>query len=373
MSGVLKILFVSLYVLSSVNAEAFKKRDKTSDSVPVEIKWDNTLVLPALDGKANIGVAGVFSGFVGDRLMIAGGANFPDAAPWDGGHKTWWKDVYLLDVTTSQWTFVKDALPRALAYGISIQLPEGVLCIGGCDAGHCYQDVFLMGWKNGKLSISSEWPSLPVPLANATGALLGHRIFVAGGQESMEKQEASSHFYMLDLSDLKRGWQELPAWPGSSRGYAVSAVQNDGMDMCFYLFSGRDYRADGYMNVLTDGYVYNPRLNNWKKLDGRFPVMAGTALRIEGEYICLLGGVPGLIPGSEQHPGFDNTVRLFHTPTGMVDSIPVPFSVAVTTNVARKGQVFYITSGEIKPGIRTSSVLKGEYSIFSNRKNKKNK
>ena len=46
-------------------------------------------VLPASeDGKPNPGVAGVFSGITDQYLIIAGGANFPDKRPWDGGIKT---------------------------------------------------------------------------------------------------------------------------------------------------------------------------------------------------------------------------------------------------------------------------------------------
>jgi hypothetical protein len=36
------------------------------------------------------GFAGCFAGLSGGRLLVAGGANFPDGVmPWDGGKKTW--------------------------------------------------------------------------------------------------------------------------------------------------------------------------------------------------------------------------------------------------------------------------------------------
>lgn len=42
------------------------------------IRWDSSLTLPQIDGKPNIGIAGVFSGRIDGKLLIAGGANFPD-------------------------------------------------------------------------------------------------------------------------------------------------------------------------------------------------------------------------------------------------------------------------------------------------------
>lgn len=45
------------------------------------IRWDSSLTLPQIDGKPNIGIAGVFSGRIDGKLLIAGGAIFPTAHP----------------------------------------------------------------------------------------------------------------------------------------------------------------------------------------------------------------------------------------------------------------------------------------------------
>ena len=71
----------------------------------------------------------------GGALIVAGGANFPDKMPWDGGAKVWWGDIWVLENfsrLTPSW--VRDRtfkLPRRIAYGISVSLPEGVVCVGG--------------------------------------------------------------------------------------------------------------------------------------------------------------------------------------------------------------------------------------------------
>ena len=149
-----------------------------------KIKWDNSLTLPDLDDRPNIGVAGAFSGFIGDNLIIAGGANFPNATPWNGGNKTYWNTIYCINITqpTSKWLVLPQSMPKALAYGNSIELPTGILCIGGCDSTQCYNDVFQIQLIDGQINIDTNWPALPVPLANATASLLGDKIYLAGGQ-----------------------------------------------------------------------------------------------------------------------------------------------------------------------------------------------
>lgn len=335
-----------------------------------KIEWDNSLTLPDLNGKPNIGVAGAFSGIISDNLIIAGGANFPNATPWNGGNKTWWNTIYYINITrpTSKWYISSESMPKVLAYGNSIELPTGLLCIGGCDSTQCYNDVFQIQLINGQIKIDTDWPALPVPLANATASLLEDKIYIAGGQTSMKNAEATKHFFVLDLNKRNVGWKELPSWPGEPRGYAVSTSQSDGFDKCFYLFSGRNFKTDGSMKILTDGYAFNPRLKSWKKLKQSFPVMAGNALSFGTNHILFLGGVPQLIPGSDNHPGFDNTIRLYHTITqNLIKKEVVPYPIPVTTNVAQNNNSFFIGSGEIKPGIRTPHILKGEIIPFEKR------
>ena len=187
MSNTSKITILFLACLLNLPCLQANIHDTSKSTEMEKIKWDNSLTLPEIDGRANIGVAGAFSGFIGNNLVIAGGANFPDMTPWNGGHKTWWNTLYYIDISdpTAKWNIVRDCMPKALAYGISIELPYGLLCIGGCDDSQCYKDVFLLQIKNGKIEVDTNWPSLPVPLANATGVLLDNKVYIAGGQESM--------------------------------------------------------------------------------------------------------------------------------------------------------------------------------------------
>lgn len=346
------ILCLSLIVLS-MSTSCFRKEEKR-----IEAQWENALLLPGCAGMPeNIGLAGAYSGIVEGKLLVLGGANFPDRYPWEGGTKTWWSALYSYDLDTKNWSVFDDFLGRPLAYGVSISLTEGLLCIGGCDRVQCSNKVFLIKKERDSFVIDSvSYPSLPVPLANATGAVCGNCIYIAGGQESMVNERSTHHFYMLDLLHKEKGWQKMPAWDGPSLSYAVGVVQSGK----FYLFSGRSYAPDKAMTEYTEGYVFEPDSKQWDKLTDTFPVMAGTAVPYENDKIILLGGVEELLPTSPEHPGFSRKVRILSTETNrLIDTIDCPYPIPVTTNAVYTQDIVYIVSGEVQPGIRTPLILKG--------------
>lgn len=351
----LKFIIPLALLLAAAAAPARGAEATTQLTRTDAIVWDDALHLPAAnDSTAHRGLAGVFAGKTGGKLVIAGGANFPGAMPWEGGEKRWYGDVYLYDETNGWQTF-PDALPRPAAYGVSVTLPGGMLCIGGCDASRCMNEVYLLTVENGAPRIA-EWPPLPAPLANAAGCLAGGKVYVAGGNESMTPAKASKRFFVLDPAAPAAGWRELAAWPGPARGYAVAAGQSDGMDNCFYLFSGRDYDGDAPWTIHRDGYRYNPRLDAWTALEGDFPVMAGTAAAFGTNHILFFGGK------SHDEATSDNALRLYHTVTGTMIQADVDkssFILPVTTAVVSDGRDITIASGETAPGIRTPVILRG--------------
>ncbi len=354
--------------------------------------WSEFDTLPTVPGTdKQPGLAGVFSGIIDRNLIIAGGANFPGNPLWKGGEKKWYGDVYVksLDTGQSDWQIFTNILPDAVAYGLSVSLPQGLLCIGGCNKETVFNTVKF-----------EEWPSLPVPLAYMSGAFINGRIYVAGGQSDLNAPSATKHFFVLDVQNLSAGWESNEPWPGPPRAFAVAAGQSDGFDNCFYLFSGRNFGPDISLEVLTDGYVYNPRLKTWKRLnrsgDPVFTVMAGTAISSGANHIIFFGGVndkmikkeislreelseylsiPGMTRESKEameiqqkiidlldnHPGFSKDILLYHTITNtIVPHSEAPFSLPVTTNVLKSDNRYMITGGEIRPGFRTPVILSAE-------------
>jgi N-acetylneuraminic acid mutarotase len=129
-------------------------------------------------------------------LIVAGGANFPDKMPWEGGRKTWHEKVFVLDNTNATWRSA-GPLPRAVGYGVSVTTPGGVLCIGGSDAAQHVQDVYLLSLSRGEIELE-VLPSLPEPLANSCGALVGQTVYVAGGTTTPDATNTLHSFWALD-------------------------------------------------------------------------------------------------------------------------------------------------------------------------------
>ena len=118
--------------------------------------WSQLPALPDVHG-----FAGPFVGTHNGALLVAGGANFPDKKPWEGGTKVWYDSVFVLERSDGEWKAV-GKLPRPLGYGVSLNTKIGVVCIGGSNPNRHYADVFVMRWENGELTMSSL-PSLPKP------------------------------------------------------------------------------------------------------------------------------------------------------------------------------------------------------------------
>jgi len=316
------------------------------------LEWSRTVLPPSpSDTAGNLGLAGVYAGMIDGRLVLAGGANFPEGLPSDGGPKVWYSDVYVQD-TDAGWTCWPGALGKESAYGVTIPYEGGLLLIGGCRAGECLADIRLLGMDEKGKPFVEEWGSLPFPLSNMAGGKVGSQVFLAGGISSMTGNALDS-FLALDLKT--RSCRELP-WPEAPpRAFSVGVVQSDGMDNCFYLFSGRNFQGQGPWEVLKDGWVWNPRLESWKVVKGDFPVMAGSAVPFGTNHILFAGG------RSEDPATPDNVLRIYHTVTSSMLTVPVEDQILpVTTAMVRKGNSFFVCSGEVAPGVRTPVVLKGD-------------
>ena len=338
-------------------------------------------VPPAPGQREQAGLAGPFVGVHNDALIVAGGANFPDKLPWQGGKKVWWADAFvMLKGRDDKYRWLADKrlkLPRPLAYGVSISTDKGVICIGGCDDKQCYSDVFMLKWDdNAKRILTQPLPSLPKPLAFMAGAKVGSTIYIAGGQESMKDAPATKTFLSLDLSKKDDArefrWRKLEPWPGPARILSVAAGQNDGAADSFFLFSGRNVQPGRKPRFLTDAYRYRPRDKSWKRLtdilgmkkdgtDGRC-AMAGVGIASGAAHVLIFGGDDAADWGAgPRHPGFPRDILAYHTITDTWVKVGrMPGRSPVTTTAVRWGDQIFVPSGEIRPGVRTPRVWRAE-------------
>jgi N-acetylneuraminate epimerase len=304
------------------------------------------------------GFAGTFAGVSGGALIVAGGTNFPDKKPWEGGTKLWYDDVYVLTKPDGEWRKA-GKLPKANGYGVSITTGAGMVMIGGGNATEHFRDVVLLQW-NGKMVHVSPLPLLPKACAFVTGALWGTTIFVCGGIERPDSTKAMNTLWSLDLSDLDKGWKVHAPLPAAGRILAAGGAHNG----AFYLFSGAALNpdADGKpaREWLKDAWKFSPG-SGWKRLADppRVAVAVPSPLPLSGTQLLVIGGDDGALANfepKEKHPGFPRGVLGYDTKTDVWKKEgQVPFSLVTTTAVIWNQRIV-IPGGEARPGVRSPAV-----------------
>ncbi len=315
------------------------------------------------------GLAGAYAGVSGGALIVAGGANFPEKRPWEGGKKIWYDTIYALDEPDGQWKMVGQ-LPRPLGYGVSLTYRNAILCIGGSDSERHYADSFRIEYAGGQI-ITTPLPPLPKPIANACGAIVGDVLYIAGGIEKPDARETLRTVFMLNLAAGNPAWSELPPIPGQGRMLAIAAA----FDKAFYVVGGIDLppgpaKLGGppVRQYLGDAYRYDPA-TGWKRLaDLPHPLAAAPSPAATDEAgLLIFGGDDGSHVGftsPESHPGFANQIAGYEAKVDqwrIAGAIPAP---RVTTPLVRWGDWWVIPSGEARPGVRSAEVW--GYKFFSN-------
>lgn len=303
-----------------------------------------------------IGFAGSYAGVSSGNLVVAGGANFPDGMPWDGGTKAWYDTVYTLE--DGQWKAV-GKLTVASGYGVSLTTAQGVLCIGGSDQREHLTNVFYLNVRKSRARFT--WlPPLPMPLAYAAGACIGDVVYMAGGTESPTATNAVRHFLALDLSRLSSGWAHLESWPGAARMLSTAAAANG----CFYLFGGTSLSPDAagqpQRTYLRDAYAYKPG-QGWRRLadmpNAAVAAPTPAAVLSDGS-VAIVGGDDGTMANFQprsRHPGFPKRTLIYTPDTDRWRTAEAPVSRATLPGVSWGGQ-YVMISGEARPGLRSPEI-----------------
>ncbi len=304
-----------------------------------------------------LGVAGPFAGVSGTSLVVAGGANFPDKMPWEGGKKVWHDRVWVLDKPDGKWREV-GKLPRPLGYGVSVTARGGVVCVGGSDSERHYADTFLVSVEPDGFRVQ-PLPPLPLPLANMAGALMGDEVYIAGGSEAPGEQTATNRAFVLSLQ--KNVWREIAPLPGRAHILATAGA-NDGK---FFVFGGVALvpGPDGKVvrEYLRDAWSYENGKGWWRLAD--MPNAVAAAPSPAPERLWILGGDDGSRAGFqpvEKHPGFIGDVLSFPVDKRIRvypwDSVHSEKPVRATVAAVKWNGMIVIPSGEVRPGVRSPEV-----------------
>ena len=385
-----KCLFPLFIFIMLIQTEVFSQQ-----SANISIQWENIATLKKSDGSNSIGVAGAISALVDQSLLIAGGANFPDKMPWEGGKKYYSDEIHILQKIGSEYvwnTNLKAKLPTAIAYCGNTSTPKGIVYAGGENDNGLSKKAFLIKFSSESTKIEfSDLPDLPNPLTNIFLTSLGNVVYAIGG----DGPTSSSHaFLSLDLGKLEDGWVKLADLPIALANSAV-VVQNGQNGLNIYVIGGRSKDPSGISKLNNTLFIYNLKSKSWSHgapiSDGLNPVnfSAGTATALSNHFLLISGGDNGLTfnkietylsqiaqaktPEEKEaliakkndlvinHQGFDRRLLLYDTLANTWIRIgELPFPAHVTSTATKWGDNIILSSGEIQPGIRTPQIMLGK-------------
>lgn len=324
----------------------------------------------------NKGVSAAFCGILNNKLIIAGGCNFPHTPAAEGGEKIFYNHIWatpLKNGTNPQWELI-GKLPLPTAYGITIPFKNSLILIGGMTSGNnSLSHVIQLKIKN-KKAIIEHLPSLPMPIDNATGAILGTTIYIAGGNAN---SKPSSTLFWLNLANKEKGWKSCSI-PGYSRVQPISAVTREEL----YIFGGYTPKSNNESaSMPTNGLKFNPQTRKWTELpaptdiDNSIIALAGGAsvALSDGRILCI-GGVnqeifPKALNGEYSGPSYMNHPKewykfnrkiLIFNPQSQQWEIKGEIEAGARAGacLVNDGTWNYIINGELKPGIRTPMITR---------------
>ena len=290
------MLLCSMVLCALTWALGVRADEAARDNRHNQVSISSLASLPAGGGQ---GVSGIFSGRVGNSVLVAGGCNFPDVPAAEGGAKKFYNSVYVLDNPLKEGAAWKEIgyLTDVVAYGASVTTPEGVVCIGGSDGSSVKSSVFMLSMVKDELNVI-EMPSLPIALEHLCAAYGDGYIYVAGGRNDKGGSYAA---YRLAYPSGTQ-WEQLPDMPGAPRLQSVGVVQKAATGSCFYVFGGYcDPIGQTAGVVHLDGVKYDIQKGEWSDVapiapHGKEMTLVGAAGVVSGcSHIVCMGGVDATI------------------------------------------------------------------------------
>ena len=313
-------------------------------------------------------VSGHYAGWIMGQLSTYGGCNFPDVPCADGGQKVYY--------------------PKA--YGASVQVPGGVVYLGGMDATTTFSECQVLNAKDGTTT-----PLAPLPKALDNFAATYHdgMIWVAGGQTAgIPNREV----YALPYPGNAQEWTLAATLPDECRLQPCVAVQNTATGHALFIFGGYQPKNESLgqaPKVHTDG-VYIPiaqlkkgNATQWKRTSptaakSQQPtatsqqlqaIVGSTCSSIGYSHVLFFGGVDhdiflSAISGQQdslylRHTPewyrFRHDVLTYHTITdswGLLpgDALLARAGACLTPEVGGSGWSY--SGGELMPGVRSADV-----------------
>ena len=314
-------------------------------------------------------VSGHYAGWINGSLITYGGCNFPDVPCADGGQKVYY--------------------PKA--YGASVQVPGGVVYLGGMNAESSLSECTFINAMDGT---STPIASLPMPLDNFAATYHDGMLWVAGGQSN---GVPNREVYSLPYPSDSKEWTVASTLPDACRLQPCVAVQNTASGYALFIFGGYQPKAEGQEAMVhTDG-IYMPIAElkkggiaptQWKHTapslawiddaDGHHgqqiqAIVGSTCSPIGYSHVLFFGGVDhdiflSAITGKQdslylRHQPewyrFRSDVLTYHTITDSWGILPgnellARAGACLTSEVGGNGWSY--SGGELMPGVRSADV-----------------
>ena len=256
----IRIVFFLTIFFSMTSTAQIKKKSE------VLIKWKVAAAVPPADGQLKSpGFAGAINGVSNNVFIIAGGANFPNKLPWEGGKKYYSNEIHVLQKEGNNFVWnknVKVLLPEPIAYCGVTSTEKGIVYAGGENENGISDKAHLIKWDQDKTEIPViSLPAMPVALTNVAMTHIGNVVFAAGGDE---RNNSSKKFFCLDLENENAGWKSLPDLPIAVAN-ATLIAQNNGPEKNIYLIGGRTKTASGISELHHTTFVFDLKKNEWKR------------------------------------------------------------------------------------------------------------
>ncbi len=348
---------------------------------PAPIRWETLPPVPDAVGFGGPFIAALEGASGEHRLLVAGGANFPVAPPWEGGVKVWHADTWVFD--GAAWT-AGPPLPEPRAYGAVVHLDGRALLIGGGDSSGATPETLIAELDAGGVVRFTAGPALPAPSQFLSAGLVDGRVVVLGAQRSADASDLIRATWILDPGDLASGWVESAPFPGLAGLKSVAVPQRNAQGKeALFVYSGEvpgqetERLSDGrrFVAVSNELWSFEPREEAWTQhrspslprpgANGRgLGRSAGLAWPTGQSHLLFFSGVAAVPLDTPQatRAEFPADVDAYHTLTDTwTREGGMPRGV-VTTGIAPWDGGFAIVSGEVRPGVRTSEVQLGRVS-----------
>lgn len=321
------------------------------------------------------GVSACYCGVINGYLYIAGGCNFPDKPVAEGGKKRFYKAIYAAKLNAEgdrlEWKTVGQ-MPQPAAYGMSVTYENSLILVGGNnETGGLTTAIRLRPTATGMQQ--EALPSLPHALDNMAGAVVGHILYVVGGNcEGVATQKVWS----LDLKNTaKEGWKEEPSIPGIARVQPIAAALAGDL---LGVWGGFAPKTDSKAAQLAmNGASYNAGCGTWTALPAPTDALGeevftggATAIATPQKGVVVVGGVnkdvflaainklpEGYLLHEPEWYRFNNRV-LCYRDGAWTQLFQHPSVARAGCALAYWDGWVYVVGGELKPGIRTPEIVR---------------